>query len=115
MKKWFLLGMLIFLNKSFAQNSDDNLREKFVLVIHGGAGTIFKSKMSPKREKAYTGVLNQALQAGYQILQKGGTAMDAAEACVRLLEDNPLFNVGKGAVFTNEGKNELDAAIMDGK
>lgn len=115
MKKWLLLGIVFFLNKTFAQPSDNKLREKFVLVIHGGAGTILKSQMSPEREKAYTDALNQALQAGYDILKKGGTALDAAEACVRLMEDNPLFNAGKGAVFTNEGKNELDAAIMDGK
>ena len=71
--------------------------------------------MTPEKEKAYTDALNRALRIGYEILKKGGTALDAVEACVRSLEDDPLFNAGKGAVFTNEGKNELDAAIMDGK
>jgi beta-aspartyl-peptidase (threonine type) len=91
------------------------LRDKYLLVIHGGAGTILKSEMTPEKEKAYQEGLNEALKVGNAILQKGGTALDAVEAVVRVLEDNPLFNAGKGAVFTNEGKNELDAAIMDGK
>ncbi len=89
--------------------------KKFVLVIHGGAGTILKSQMTPEKEKAYTDALNEALEKGSAILSKGGSALDAVEASVRILEDNPLFNAGKGAVFTNEGKNELDASIMDGK
>jgi beta-aspartyl-peptidase (threonine type) len=88
---------------------------KFVLVIHGGAGTILKSQLSPEKEKAYTQALDTALQKGYAILKAGGPALDAVEASVRYMEDNPLFNAGKGAVFTNEGKNELDAAIMNGK
>ncbi len=86
-----------------------------MLVIHGGAGTILKSQMTPEKEKAYQQGLNDALQTGYDILSKGGTALDAVEASIKVLEDNPLFNAGKGAVFTNEGKNELDASIMDGK
>ncbi len=89
--------------------------KKFTLVIHGGAGTILKKNMTPEKEQAYQLALNNALQAGYTILTKGGTALDAVEAAVRLMEDSPLFNAGKGAVFTNEGKNELDASIMDGK
>lgn len=71
--------------------------------------------MTPEKEKAYQEALNKALETGYAILKDGGSAMDAVEAAVRTMEDNPLFNAGKGAVFTNEGKNELDAAIMDGK
>lgn len=94
---------------------NDPTPKKYVLVIHGGAGTILKSQMSPEREKAYTDALNEALEKGSAILSKGGSALDAVEAAVRVMEDNPLFNAGKGAVFTNEGKNELDAAIMDGK
>ncbi len=86
-----------------------------VLVIHGGAGTILKSQMTPEMEKAYTDGLTEALKKGYGILEKGGSALDAVEAAVKVLEDNPLFNAGKGAVFTNEGKNELDASIMSGK
>ncbi|HEY0068130.1 MAG TPA: isoaspartyl peptidase/L-asparaginase [Flavisolibacter sp.] len=90
------------------------MKEKFVLVIHGGAGTILKKNMTPEKEKAYIQGMQQALQAGYKVLNGGGTALDAVEAAVRVLEDNPLFNAGKGAVFTNEGKNELDASIMTG-
>ena len=89
--------------------------KKYVLVIHGGAGTILKSQMTAEKEKAYTDALNEALEKGAAILGKGGSALDAVEASVRILEDNPLFNAGKGAVFTNEGKNELDASIMNGK
>ena len=86
-----------------------------VLAIHGGAGTILKSQMTPEKEVAYTKALTQALQKGYDTLQKGASSLDAVEVAVRILEDNPLFNAGKGAVFTNEGKNEMDAAIMNGK
>ncbi|RYY98904.1 MAG: isoaspartyl peptidase/L-asparaginase [Chitinophagaceae bacterium] len=90
-------------------------RPEFMLVIHGGAGTILKKNMTPESEKAYQEGLKAALQAGYAVLSRGGTALDAVEATVRVMEDNPLFNAGKGAVFTNEGRNELDAAIMDGQ
>ncbi len=114
MKKLIFCAVLL-INISFAQEPQAGLREKYVLVIHGGAGTILKSQMTAEREKAYTDALNLALDAGQKILQKGGSALDAVEAAVRMMEDNPLFNAGKGAVFTNEGRNELDAAIMDGK
>ncbi len=86
-----------------------------VLVIHGGAGTILKSSMTPEREKAYMKSLETALNKGYEVLENGGTALSAVEAAVRVLEDDSLFNAGKGAVFTNEGKNEMDAAIMNGQ
>ena len=88
---------------------------KITLVIHGGAGTITRQNMSAEKEKAYQQALRQALQAGYAVLHQGGTSLDAVEAAIHVMEDSPLFNAGKGAVFTNEGKNELDAAIMDGK
>ena len=71
--------------------------------------------MTPEKEKLYTQGLNDALTAGNDVLAKGGTAMDAVVAAIKVLEDNPLFNAGKGAVFTNEGKNEMDEAIMDGR
>ncbi len=88
---------------------------KYVLVIHGGAGTILKSQMTPEKEKLYKEGLQNALNAGKNILQNGGSALDAVEATIKILEDDSLFNAGKGAVFTNEGKNEMDASIMDGK
>ena len=115
MRKLLIIVSLFILNKALAQPAIAPLKDKFVLVIHGGAGTILKSQMTPEKEKAYQEALNKALETGYAILKDGGTAMDAVEAAVRTMEDNPLFNAGKGAVFTNEGKNELDAAIMDGK
>jgi len=115
MKKLLLLFTFFLLNKVFAQPVSDKLNEKYVLVIHGGAGTILKSQMTPEKEKAYTDALSKALQIGNDILKQGGTALDAVEAVVRSMEDDPLFNAGKGAVFTSEGKNELDAAIMNGQ
>jgi len=115
MKKLLIIFLVFVLNKSFAQTSAKSPGGKYVLVIHGGAGTILKSQMSPEREKQYTDALHKALAAGESILVNGGTALDAVEATVRVMEDDPLFNAGKGAVFTNEGKNELDASIMNGK
>lgn len=84
-------------------------------IIHGGAGVIKKGTLSPEREKEYTDKLKEAVLAGYKALQDGKTSLDAVEIAIRILEDSPLFNAGKGAVFTNDGKNELDASIMDGK
>ncbi|MDR2283407.1 MAG: isoaspartyl peptidase/L-asparaginase [Sphingobacterium sp.] len=90
-------------------------KDKVVLVIHGGAGTILKSKMTPQKEKAYTDALRASLLAGYDILKTGGSSEKAVEAAIHVMEDSPLFNAGKGAVFTHEGTNELDASIMKGK
>ena len=115
MKSCIALGIAFLLSIGLQAQSFPAETEKVVLVIHGGAGTILRSQMTPERERAYQQALTEALQKGYNILKNGGTALDATEAVVRFLEDNPLFNAGKGAVFTNEGKNELDAAIMDGK
>ncbi len=84
-------------------------------VIHGGAGTIEKNDLTAERETAYHVGLREALATGHDILQKGGASLDAVEAAIRILEDNPLFNAGKGAVFTSAGTNELDASIMDGQ
>jgi beta-aspartyl-peptidase (threonine type) len=85
------------------------------LVIHGGAGVIEKKNMTPEKEKAYRGKLEEALNAGYSKLQNGATSTEAVIAAIKILEDSPLFNAGKGSVFNSEGKNEMDAAIMDGK
>lgn len=89
--------------------------KKIGIVIHGGAGTMERSKITPEREKMYREGLERALLNGYEILQRGGTSVDAVEASVRTLEDNPLHNAGKGAVFTSAGTNELDSALMDGR
>ncbi|WP_374525477.1 isoaspartyl peptidase/L-asparaginase [Sphingopyxis sp.] len=88
---------------------------RWSLAIHGGAGVIERGSLSPEKEKAYRAGLDAALRAGSAVLDKGGPALDAVAAAVRVLEDNPLFNAGRGAVFTADGRNELDAAIMDGK
>ncbi len=89
--------------------------EKHTIVIHGGAGTILKEDMTAELEVQYREGLQLALDAGYSVLENGGTAVTAVKVAVVNLEDNPLFNAGKGAVFTKKGINELDAAIMDGK
>src|SRR5213594_2544674 len=89
--------------------------KKIGLAIHGGAGTIERSNMTPEREREYRAGLQRALTAGYEILKRGGSSLDAVEAAVRVLEDDPHFNAGKGSVFTSAGTNEMDAAIMDGK
>ena len=86
----------------------------FTLAIHGGAGTILRELMSDEKEKLYHAALNEALNAGKNILQNGGTALNAVETAVISLENCPLFNAGKGAVFTNAGTQEMDASIMDG-
>ena len=88
---------------------------KYAIAIHGGAGTILKSTMTPEKEKAYLDGLKNAIESGETILKNGGSSIDAIEKAIRSLEDNPLFNAGKGAVFSNAGKNEMDASIMNGE
>ena len=90
-------------------------QNKIALAIHGGAGTILRSEMTTELENEYRNALENALSAGWEILQNGGSALDAVEQAVIKLENFPLFNAGKGAVFTHEGKNEMDAAIMNGE
>ena len=87
---------------------------KWAIVMHGGAGVIERSSMTPERDKAYRAGLQEAIGAAAKVLDANGPAVDAVEAGLRVLEDNPLFNSGKGAVFTAAGRNELDAAVMDG-
>ena len=86
----------------------------WALVLHGGAGVIERKTMDPKTEAAYRASITQAAQAAARVLDQGGSSVDAVEAAIQILEDDPLFNAGRGAVFTADGKNELDAAIMDG-
>lgn len=87
----------------------------YSIAIHGGAGTILKEDMTPELEQAYQQGLNEALAAGYAVLKEGGTSVNAVKAAIVVLEDNVLFNAGRGAVFTKKGVQEMDAAIMDGK
>ncbi|WP_432708264.1 isoaspartyl peptidase/L-asparaginase family protein [Pedobacter sp.] len=90
-------------------------QKKYVMVIHGGAGTILKANMTPAKEADYREALTLALKTGYDALKAGKSSMDAVEVTIHTMEDSPLFNAGKGAVFTHDGKNEMDAAMMDGK
>ena len=127
MKKIFLL---LSLSLFFACNSaEEKEREEavseeelstdttdnFGIVIHGGAGTIVKENMTDSLEKAYKDKLEEAIRVGHEILANGGTSMEAVQRTINVMEDSPLFNAGKGAVFTNAETNELDASIMDGK
>src|SRR5690606_36616270 len=108
MRRIHLLTLLLVMSSiTFGQT-------RYAMVIHGGAGTILKENMTPEREQAFREALSAALRAGFARLQAGDSSLDAVEAAILVMEDNPLFNAGKGAVFTHEGKNEMDAAIMWG-
>ncbi|SMG30047.1 beta-aspartyl-peptidase (threonine type) [Marivirga sericea] len=89
--------------------------KKFVLAIHGGAGTILKKNMTAEKEDAYHEALREALEGGKDILNKKGTAIEATAVAVSILEDSPLFNAGKGSVYSNSGQNEMEASIMEGE
>jgi len=89
--------------------------ENYAMVIHGGAGTILRANMTAEKEAAYRAKMTEALKTGQAILASGGSALDAVEATIQVMENSPLFNAGKGAVFTHEGGNEMDASIMDGR
>jgi len=91
------------------------MEHKFGIAIHGGAGTILRTSLTAEKEKLYKDALQAALLSGYTLLQKDGSALDAVEAAIKSLEDCPLFNAGKGAVFNSEGRHEMDASIMNGK
>ncbi len=88
---------------------------KYTLAIHGGAGTILKEDMTPELEEAYQAGLRQAMDAGFAVLEQGGSALNAIKATIVILEDNMLFNAGRGSVFTKKGVQEMDAAVMDGR
>src|SRR5690606_19504150 len=90
-------------------------KPEWTLLIHGGAGVMRRADMTPEADAQYRASLNEALEAGSKVLSSGGSSLDAVEAAVRVLEDNPNFNAGKGAVLTREGVAELDASIMDGR
>jgi beta-aspartyl-peptidase (threonine type) len=108
--------MLVFIFLILPMGAEEKKNEAvFGLVIHGGAGTILKKNMTTAKEMEYRQKLKEALQAGYTVLKNGGSSLDAVEKVIRIMEDSPLFNAGKGAVFTADGKHELDASIMDGK
>lgn len=97
-----------------ASEKSTKTEDNFGIVIHGGAGTILKENMSDSLETAYKLKLEEAISVGYKILKNGGTSLEAVTHTINVMEDSPLFNAGKGAVFTHDGSNELDASIMDG-
>ena len=104
----------IMINPLAAPTQTQPPAHRWAIVLHGGAGVIERKSMKPEAEAAYRASLTQATQAAAKILDSGGSSVDAVEADIQILEDDPLFNAGRGAVFTADGKNELDAAIMDG-
>jgi beta-aspartyl-peptidase (threonine type) len=110
----FVLALLAGCGSNRNRETAGAVPGPITLVIHGGAGTITRANLSPEKEKAYHAALHQALDSGYAVLEKGGTSVDAVIAAIKVMEDCPLFNAGKGAVFTHDGTNELDASIMDG-
>ncbi|MEP2025594.1 MAG: isoaspartyl peptidase/L-asparaginase [Reichenbachiella sp.] len=117
MKKCILFFLLLLITISeYSHLIAQNVRgsEMPTLVIHGGAGTILKENLTSQEEQAYHDKLKEALNAGYEILNVGGTSEEAVITAIMIMEDSPLFNAGKGAVFTNEGTNEMDASIMNG-
>lgn len=115
LKRFVIFMLCIVMLTVFSLSGREAQEAKpFGIVIHGGAGNITKKTMGKKNEKLYRQKLAEALTAGYRILEKGGSSLDAVEAAIKIMEDSPLFNSGKGAVFTGEGTNELDASIMEG-
>ena len=112
-----ILSFLLFTGAALvrAQSNTPDSSHHIMFAIHGGAGTITRDNLTPDQEKDYRSGIEHALKTGYEILRRGGSSLDAVEAAVRTLEDNPLFNAGKGSVFTSEGVTEMDASIMDGK
>ncbi len=114
MRKSIFLIVLISSILLFGQSNLVN-KNNYVIVIHGGAGTIKRNDIPDFKQKKYETKLIEALNKGKKVLENGGTALDCVEKVINILEDSPLFNAGKGAVFTGEGRNELDASIMDGR
>ncbi|MFL6537339.1 MAG: isoaspartyl peptidase/L-asparaginase family protein [Chthoniobacterales bacterium] len=113
-----LVALFVAMNVTAQESTPSgspNERPKFMFVMHGGAGAIAQENMPPELEKEYRAKMTEALEAGYRILNANGAGLDAIEAAIRILEDSPLFNAGKGAVFTHDGTNELDSSVMNGR
>ena len=123
MKKFLFIILMVCISFSCNNSIDSASAEKtvlekqseFAIIIHGGAGTILRGNLSKKKEKAYRGKLEEAIRTGYTILKNGGTSQLAVVKTIQVMEASPLFNAGKGAVFTHEETNELDASFMDGE
>ncbi|WP_299156328.1 isoaspartyl peptidase/L-asparaginase family protein [uncultured Tenacibaculum sp.] len=117
MKKTFIfftLSCCILSCTTHKEHSKPIKKNEFAIIIHGGAGTILKKNMTSERELAYKTKLKEAITTGYTILKNGGTSLDAVEKTIHIMENSPLFNAGKGAVFTHNETNEMDASIMNG-
>lgn len=114
-----LLSFLVLIgctpNGKESKNEQSQKVNDFAIIIHGGAGTILKKNMTDEKEAAYKAKLEEAIKVGHTILKNGGTSQEAVIKTIQVMEESPLFNAGKGAVFTNAGTNELDASFMDGK
>jgi beta-aspartyl-peptidase (threonine type) len=114
-----LLSFLVLIgctpNGKESKNEQSQKVNDFAIIIHGGAGTILKKNMTDEKEAAYKAKLEEAIKLGHTILKNGGTSQEAVIKTIQVMEESPLFNAGKGAVFTNAGTNELDASFMDGK
>lgn len=110
-----VLALLTLLAAAVSTPALSEEQPMFAIAIHGGAGVIGRASMTPEAERSYTAELGRALDAGYAVLESGGSSLDAVVAAVKILEDSPLFNAGRGAVFNAEGANELDASLMDGQ
>ncbi|WP_445748129.1 isoaspartyl peptidase/L-asparaginase family protein [Polaribacter sp.] len=115
MKNSILLAFCSLFLFSCNSTSKEEKINDFAIIIHGGAGTILKKNMTDEKEAAYKAKLEEAIKVGYNILKNGGTSTEAVLKTIQVMEESPLFNAGKGAVFTNAGTNELDASFMDGK
>jgi beta-aspartyl-peptidase (threonine type) len=114
MKKILFLCLISLYFCDFLQPQTSEKSSKFKILVHGGAGSMPKTKLTAAEEESYRQTLRQSLENGLEILKKGGTSLDAVEKAIQVLEDSPLFNAGKGSVFTAAGKIEMDASIMDG-
>ncbi len=112
--RFMLLGVMIMGTVTSANSANAQQTHRWAIVLHGGAGVIERGAMTPEMEAQYRAGLKNAIEAGAQVLDRGGSSMDAIEAAIRILEDDPNFNAGRGAVFAADGTNQLDAAIMDG-
>jgi len=121
MRTFFLTVLISVLGAGLAACGESENRapveheQRIGLVIHGGAGTMAREDLSAEQEAEYHAALEEALEAGYSILEDGGQSLDAVQAAIRVLEDSPLFNAGRGSVFTSDERIEMDAAIMDGR
>jgi beta-aspartyl-peptidase (threonine type) len=110
-----LMGVAILMTAGIAAPAQaPQSAHRWAIVVHGGAGVIERSQLGPEGDKAYRAGLKNAIEAGTAVLDKGGSAVDAVEAAIHVLEDDLHFNAGRGAVFSAEGKNEMDSSIMDG-